>query len=57
MPLYLVKVRLDLEWECAYDSPDANVAEEEAYLEAQRYGTVVDRQAIVEEVQPVEVAD
>ncbi len=56
MPMYIVKVRRLLEWENAFEAPDAGVAEDIAKLEA-RYGTIVDDQVIVEEVQPAGVAD
>lgn len=57
MQLYLVKVRQEIEWEDLQEAPNANVAEEMAVMDARSHGTVVDTQVIVEEVQPVEVAD
>lgn len=57
MPLYLVKVRQEIEWEDFLEADNADLAEETARFEAQRSGTVVDCDAVVEEVQPVEVTD
>ncbi len=57
MPLYLVKVRQEIEWEDAYETPDVGVAEEMAAMDTRNHGTVVNTQVLVEEVQPVEVTD
>lgn len=55
--LYLVKLRREIEFENAYEAPDAGVAEDLAKLECGVHGAVVDEQIIVEEVQPALTAN
>ena len=50
MPLYLVKVRQELEWEGPVEAPVEEVAIEVARMEARQHGTMIDEQYIVEEV-------
>jgi hypothetical protein len=50
MPLYLVKLRQEREFEIVVDAPDADVAQEVARMEALRHSAVIDEQFIVEEV-------
>ncbi len=54
MPLYLVKLRREVEWESYYEAPNSGVAEDAAKLDA-RDGTIIDEQILVEEVQPATV--
>lgn len=50
MPLYLVKVRMEMEWEGPVEAPEVEVAAEVGRMEARQHGNILDEQYIVEEV-------
>ncbi len=56
MPLYLVKLRREIEWEQVYEAPNLDVAIDEAKMEA-RHGEIIDEQIVAEEVVPAGMVD
>lgn len=50
MPLYLVKLRREIEWESYYEAPTPEVAIDLAKIDG-RMGTIIDEQVIADEVQ------